>query len=103
MVQKIKLMFEAVMEAAHAMSDTTEEHRQFEKQWSEMGKEMQSFHLALNSDLEMQERIVEQWNLLRANVHNLNHNIQNLDKDVNRMREVIGIELHVAVLYTDTR
>jgi chromosome segregation ATPase len=101
MVQKMKLMFEAVMEAANVMSDTTEEHRQFEKQWSKMGKGMQSFHLALNSDLEMQKQIMEQWHLLRVNVYNLNNNIQNLDKDVNRVREVIGIESHVAAFQAD--
>jgi methyl-accepting chemotaxis protein len=88
MVEKMKLMFEAVMEAANVMSDTTEEHQAFERQWSEMGKNMQSFHLALNSDLDMQNRIVEQWARFQNDLHNLEDNISNMGRDVERVREV---------------
>ncbi|KAK6003362.1 hypothetical protein QM012_001207 [Aureobasidium pullulans] len=87
MVEKMKLMFEAVMEAANVMADTTEEHRSFERQWAEMGKNMQSFHLALNTDLDMQNRIAEQWAKFRVNIHDLDDNIQNLNRDVERVRE----------------
>lgn len=88
MVEKMKLAFEAVMEAANVMADTTEEHRLFERQWTEMGKHMQSFHLALNTDLDMQNRIAEQWAKLRVNIHDLDDNIQSLGRDVERVREV---------------
>ena len=88
MVEKMKLMFEAVMEAANVMSDTTQEHQAFERQWSEMGKNMQSFHLALNSDLDMQNRIVEQWAKFQNDLHDLGDNIHNMNLDVDRVREV---------------
>jgi hypothetical protein len=88
MVEKLKLMFEAVMEAANVMSDTTEEHQAFERQWSEMGKNMQSFHLALNSDLDIQNRIVEQWAKFQNDLYDLGDNIHNMGRDVERVREV---------------
>jgi hypothetical protein len=88
MVEKMRLAFEAVMEAASVMSDTTEEHRVFEEQWTEMGQNMQAFHLALNSDLVMQNRIVEQWAKFQKDLHNLEDNIQNMGRDVERVREV---------------
>lgn len=88
MVEKLKLMFEAVMEAANVMSDTTEEHQAFERQWSEMGENMQSFHLALNSDFEMQNRIVEQWAKFQNDLHDLGDNIHSMGRDVERVREV---------------
>ncbi|KAI4765279.1 hypothetical protein E4T52_00077 [Aureobasidium sp. EXF-3400] len=87
MVEKLKLMFEAVMEAANVMSDTTEEHQAFERQWSEMGKNMQSFHLALNSDLDIQNRIVEQWAKFQNDLYDLGDNIHNMGRDVERVRE----------------
>lgn len=89
LVQKMKLMFEAVMEAANAMSDTNEEHRAFEKQWTEMGQGMKAFHLAVNSDLEMQKQIIEQWASFQMNMHDLDNNIQHLGRDVERVREVM--------------
>lgn len=88
MVEKMKLMFEAVMEASNVMADTTEEHRVFERRWTEMGKNMQSFHLALNSDLDMQNRIVEQWTRFQNDLHDLEDNIHNMGRDVDRVREV---------------
>jgi septal ring factor EnvC (AmiA/AmiB activator) len=104
MVEKMKLMFEAVMEAANVMSDTTEEHQAFERQWAEMGKNMQSFHLALNSDLDMQNRIVEQWARFQNDLHDLGHNIQNMGRDVERMREVRNSSLRLFPLtLTDYR
>ncbi|KAI4717796.1 hypothetical protein E4T48_05983 [Aureobasidium sp. EXF-10727] len=87
MVEKVKLMFEAVVEASNVMADTTEEHRAFEKQWTEMGKNMQAFHLALNTDLDTQNRIVQQWASLRIHIQGLEDNIQNLGRDVERVRE----------------
>lgn len=87
MVEKVKLMLEAVLEASNVMADTTEEHRMFERQWTEMGKNMQSFHLALNTDLDMQNRIAEQWAKFRVNINDLDDNIQNLNRDVERVRE----------------
>jgi septal ring factor EnvC (AmiA/AmiB activator) len=95
MVEKMKLMFEAVMEAANVMSDTTEEHQAFERQWSEMGKNMQSFHLALNSDLDMQNRIVEQWAKFQNDLHDLEDNIHNMGRDVERVRQVGKISLRL--------
>lgn len=88
MVEKMKLMFEAVMEASNVMADTTEEHRVFERRWTEMGKNMQSFHLALNSDLDMQSRIIEQWTRFQNDLHDLEDNIHNMGRDVDRVREV---------------
>lgn len=88
MVEKMKLMFEAVMEASSVMADTTEEHRVFEKQWAEMGKNMQSFHLALNSDLDIQNRIVEQWARFQNDLFDLGDNILGMGRDVERVREV---------------
>jgi len=88
MVEKMKLMFEAVMEASSVMADTTEEHRVFERQWTEMGKNMQSFHLALNSDLHMQNRIVEQWAKFQNDLYDLGDNIHSMGRDVERVREV---------------
>lgn len=88
MVEKMKLMFEAVMEASNVMADTTEEHRVFERQWAEMGKNMQSFHLALNSDLDMQNRIVEQWAKFQNDLYDLGDSIHNMGRDVERVREV---------------
>jgi chromosome segregation ATPase len=88
LIEKVKLMLEAVTEASNVMADTTEEHRMFERQWTEMGKNMQSFHLALNTDLDMQNRIAEQWAKFRVNIHDLDDNIQNLSRDVERVREV---------------
>jgi hypothetical protein len=88
MVEKMKLTFEAVMEAANVMSNTTEEHRLFERQWAEMGKNMQAFHLAVNSDLDMQNRIVQQWAKFQNDLHDLEDNIQNMGRDMERVREV---------------
>jgi hypothetical protein len=88
MVEKMKLAFEAVMEAANVMSNTTEEHRLFERQWAEMGKNMQAFHLAVNSDLDMQNRINQQWAKFHTNLHDLERNIHNMGRDVERVREV---------------
>lgn len=88
MVEKMKLMLEAVLEASKVMADTTEEHHMFERQWAEMGKNMQSFHLALNTDLDMQNRIAEQWAKFQVNINDLDDNIQNLSRDVERVREV---------------
>ncbi|KAH0367743.1 hypothetical protein KCU65_g4479, partial [Aureobasidium melanogenum] len=87
MVEKVKLMLEAVLEASKVMADTTEEHRVFERQWAEMGKNMQSFHLALNTDLDMQNRIAEQWAKFQVNINDLDDNIQNLSRDVERVRK----------------
>ncbi|KAH0291750.1 hypothetical protein M436DRAFT_62843 [Aureobasidium namibiae CBS 147.97] len=87
MVEKMKLMFEAVMEASSVMADTTEEHRVFERQWTEMGKNMQSFHLALNSDLDMQNRIVDQWAKFQNDLYDLGDNIHSMGRDVERVRE----------------
>jgi hypothetical protein len=98
MVEKMKLMFEAVMEAANVMSDTTEEHQAFERQWSEMGMNMQSFHLALNSDLDMQNRIVEQWARFQNDLLDLGDNIQNMGRDVEGVREVRDFSLRLSPL-----
>jgi hypothetical protein len=88
MVEKMKLAFEAVMEAANVMSDTTEEHRVFHEQWTEMGQNMQAFHLSLNSDLDMQNRIIQQWTRFQNDLHDLEGNIHNMGRDVERVREV---------------
>ncbi|KAG9727093.1 hypothetical protein KCU77_g14599, partial [Aureobasidium melanogenum] len=87
LIEKVKLMLEAVTEASKVMADTTEEHRMFERQWAEMGKNMQSFHLALNTDLDIQNRIAEQWAKFQVNILDLDDNIQNLSRDVERVRE----------------
>ncbi|THW44500.1 hypothetical protein D6D21_04848 [Aureobasidium pullulans] len=87
MMEKMRLMFEAILEASSVMSDTTEEHHAFQRQWTEMGKGMQSFHLALNTDREIQNRIMDQWAQFQAGVHDLGNNIQDLGRDVERVRQ----------------
>ncbi|THW88846.1 hypothetical protein D6D15_05672 [Aureobasidium pullulans] len=87
MMEKMRLMFEAILEASSVMSDTTEEHHTFQRQWTEMGKGMQSFHLALNTDREIQNRIMDQWAQFQAGVHDLGNNIQDLGRDVERVRQ----------------
>ncbi|THY83263.1 hypothetical protein D6C95_08515 [Aureobasidium pullulans] len=87
MMEKMRLMFEAILEASSVMSDTTEEHHTFQRQWTEMGKGMQSFHLALNTDREIQNRIMDQWAQFQAGVHDLGNSIQDLGRDVERVRQ----------------
>ncbi|KAI5246032.1 hypothetical protein E4T42_06522 [Aureobasidium subglaciale] len=100
MLESMKLMMEAMMEATVVMANTTEEKLAFTRQWTEMGNGMQAFHLALNTDLEIQKRIVDQWARFQADVNDLGNNIQDLGRDVKRVREASS---HIASDLEDHR
>ncbi|KAI5204461.1 hypothetical protein E4T39_03647 [Aureobasidium subglaciale] len=100
MLESMKLMMEAMMEATVVMANTTEEKQAFTRRWTEMGNGMQAFHIALNSDLEIQKRIVDQWARFQADVNDLGNNIQDLGRDVKRVREASS---HIASDLEDHR
>lgn len=76
-----KIVSNVIMEAMSVMTDTTENLQVVLNQWNEMRGGMKAFHLALNSDMEMQNRISQQWAQLELN-------IQSLGRDASKVREV---------------